>query len=297
MSFLLPHLLEERDRRLEVYVTRVYNPVWTNPDGASWIRMLADERRVGCHVALTPIWSETAQWADWVLPTGLAPERHDLMSQETHAATWIGFRQPVTREHARRAGRPVRDSRETNPGEAWEEAELWIALTWRIDPDGLRGIRRFYESKREPGRAIGLDEYYGDIFDHAVPGLPEAARAAGLSPLDYMRRYGAYEVPYAGQRRHERDGFPTPSGKLELWSETLEAWGWTRCGCIPRMPRASGSSPAISCGFSPASVISFRGPGSPRGSTPGSPPARTTPGAGACTARSAASGSARRTSS
>ena len=28
---------------------------------------------------------------------GHASERHDLLSQETHAARWIGFRQPVFR--------------------------------------------------------------------------------------------------------------------------------------------------------------------------------------------------------
>jgi anaerobic selenocysteine-containing dehydrogenase len=145
MSFLLPHLLREENRRIEVYFTRVYNPVWTNPDGCSWIEMLEDERRVGCHVALTPIWSETAQWADFVLPLGLGPERHDLMSQETHAGTWIGFRQPVGREFRRRSGERIDSTLGANPGEVWEDAEFWIALTWRIDPDGRRGIRRYYE--------------------------------------------------------------------------------------------------------------------------------------------------------
>ncbi|MGH9337788.1 MAG: molybdopterin-dependent oxidoreductase, partial [Vicinamibacteria bacterium] len=36
MSFLLPHLVKEGRGRLDVYFTRVYNPVWTNPDGFSW---------------------------------------------------------------------------------------------------------------------------------------------------------------------------------------------------------------------------------------------------------------------
>ena len=234
MSHLLPYLLRDRQRRVDVYFTRVYNPVWTNPDGCAWIEMLEDEQRVGCHVALTPIWSETAQWADFVLPMGLGPERHDLMSQETHAGTWIGFRQPVTREFHRLEGRPVLDSRQTNPGDVWEEAEFWIALTWRIDPDGTLGIRRYFESKRDPGQPVSLEEYYSDIFDHAVPGLPEAARAEGWTPLEYMRRRGAFAVPYQGQERFSRPGpdggtepagFPTPSGKLEIHSPTLAEWG------------------------------------------------------------------------
>ncbi|MHC4996642.1 MAG: molybdopterin-dependent oxidoreductase, partial [Planctomycetota bacterium] len=154
MSILLPHLLRERDERVDVYFTRVYNPVWTNPDGCSWIEMLEDENRIGCHVALTPTWNETAQWADYVLPMGLGPERHDLMSQETHAGTWIGFRQPVPLEFQRREGAEVDGTLGTNPGSVWEEAEFWISLTWEIDPDGSRGIRKYYESRKSPGRPV-----------------------------------------------------------------------------------------------------------------------------------------------
>ena len=40
MSFLLPHFLKEDRGRLDVYFTRVYNPLWTNPDGFSWMEML-----------------------------------------------------------------------------------------------------------------------------------------------------------------------------------------------------------------------------------------------------------------
>lgn len=225
MSQLLPYLLEDQERRLEVYFTRVYNPIWTNPDGFAWIRMLEDEARVGCHVALTPIWSETAQWADFVLPMGLGPERHDVMSQETHAGTWIGFRQPVLREYLRCEGREVGDTREANPGEVWEEAEFWIALTWRIDPDGSMGLRRWYESQQAKGVPVSVPEYFGDLLSHGVPGLKDRAAAEGKTALDWMRRYGAYEVPYKGQERYEREGFKTPSRKLELWSSTLAAWG------------------------------------------------------------------------
>jgi anaerobic selenocysteine-containing dehydrogenase len=243
MSFLLPHLRNDQRKKIDVYFTRVYNPVWTNPDGASWIDMLRDEEQIGLHVALTPIWSETAQWADYVLPMGLGPERHDLMSQETHAGTWIGFRQPVIREYRRRQGEQITTTRGSNPGRVWEEAEFWIALTWEIDPDGSRGIRKYFESPNDPNLPISIDEYFGDIFENQVPGLPEAAQKVDCTPLEYMRRYGAFEVPYAGQERYEtkrtgdepgvevapgdkRAGFPTPSGKLEIYSPTLAEWGW-----------------------------------------------------------------------
>ena len=54
-------------------------------------RSLRDESKIGLHAAITPTWSETAWYADYVLPTGMAAERHDLMSQETHSGQWISF--------------------------------------------------------------------------------------------------------------------------------------------------------------------------------------------------------------
>jgi anaerobic selenocysteine-containing dehydrogenase len=73
LSFLLPHFLKEGRGKVDVYFTRVYNPVWTNPDGFSWIEVLTDPDLVGLHVALTPTWNETAYFADYVLPMGLPP--------------------------------------------------------------------------------------------------------------------------------------------------------------------------------------------------------------------------------
>jgi len=67
-----------------VYFSRVYNPVWTNPDGFSWIEALTDESKIGLHVALTPTWSESACFADYILPVGVGSERHDIHSYETH---------------------------------------------------------------------------------------------------------------------------------------------------------------------------------------------------------------------
>ncbi|MCL4817737.1 MAG: molybdopterin-dependent oxidoreductase [Vicinamibacteria bacterium] len=194
LSFLLPHFLKEGRGTLSVYFSRVYNPVWTNPDGFTWIEQLSDESKVGLHVALTPTWSETAYFADYVLPVGLGSERHDTHSYETHDAQWLGFRQPVLKEARQRLGEKVGDTRHVNPGEVWEENEFWIELSWRIDPDGRRGIRRHFESKANPGAKLTVDEYYGWMFENSVPGLPEKAAAEGLTPLQYMRRTGAFEI-------------------------------------------------------------------------------------------------------
>ena len=194
LSFLLPHFLDEGRGVIDTYFTRVYNPVWTNPDGFRWIDMLRDRDKIGLHVALTPTWNETAYFADYVLPMGLASERHDITSYEQYDGQWIGFRQPVLRAAAERLGRPVSDTREVNPGQVWEENEFWIDLSWRIDPDGAMGIRQYFESRQDPGTKLTVDEYYGWMFANSVPGLPEKAMAEGRTPLEYMRRYGAFEI-------------------------------------------------------------------------------------------------------
>jgi len=204
LSFLLPHFVAEGRGRLEVYFTRVYNPVWTNPDGFSWIELLTDEDAVGLHVALTPTWSETAFLADYVLPVGHGSERHDAHSYEQYDGQWIGFRQPVLRAARERLGERIADTREVNPGEVWEENELWIDLSWRIDPDGSLGIRQWFESRERPGERLTVEEYYRFLFENSVPGLPEAARAGGLTPLEHMRRYGAFEIARGGGAVHEQ---------------------------------------------------------------------------------------------
>ncbi|MBI3636026.1 MAG: formate dehydrogenase, partial [Candidatus Rokubacteria bacterium] len=289
MSFLLPHFLREGRGKLAMYFTRVYNPVWTNPDGMSWIEMLTDETKVERHACLTPVWSETAWFADFVLPMGHASERHDLMSQETHAARWIGFRQPVLRVALERTGKTFDWTWQAHEmaglGQVWEEDEFWIELSWRIDPDGALGIRKYFESPYRPGAklriaelyALGIRKYFESpyrpgaklriaelyqwIFENSVPGLPEAAKAEGLTPLAYMRKYGAFLIEEGAYAHHTqpltateledatvdpatrivtrkgqavglevdgvaRVGFPTPSRRLEFFSPTLKAWKW-----------------------------------------------------------------------
>jgi len=288
MSILLPHFLNEGRGKLDTYFSRVYNPIWTNPDGFSWMEALTDPAKVECHVALTPTWSETAWFADYVLPMGLGAERHDVVSYETHSSRWLAFRQSVFRRYAElrpdgdgEAGPlpPETRSHEYNPGEVWEENEFWIDLSWRIDPDGKLGIRKWFESEDRPGQPIGVDEYYNKMFA-AIPSLAAEAAAAGKTPLELMRDRGAYEVEADIYEPHERlvgpaalegsvkdasgvyrkagtagtfdgtnldgltlaplgdgspavevdglarEGFPTPSKKLELFSTTLAEWGW-----------------------------------------------------------------------
>ena len=221
--------------------------------------MLSDSEKIGCHIALTPTWNETAFFADYVLPMGHASERHDINSYETQAGVWIAFRQPVLREKARRDGKEIEFTYEVNPGEVWEEDEFWIELSWRIDKDGDLGIRDHFMSPYRNGEKINVDEYYQYIFEH-TKGLPETAEKEGLTPLEYMRKFGAFMVETEVYGKNETSlsneemvgtsvrengqiekdeqtigvqidgqnytGFPTPSKRQEIYSQTMVDFGY-----------------------------------------------------------------------
>ncbi|MFB6155774.1 MAG: molybdopterin-dependent oxidoreductase [Haloferacaceae archaeon] len=298
MSQLLPYFLKEGRGKISVYFTRVFNPVYTYPDGFSWIEALTDEDKVGLHVALTPTWNETAYFADYVLPMGHSPERHDIQSQETHAGTWATYRQPVLREYAEREGEDVDRTYEANPGEVWEEDEFWMDLSWKMDEDGELGVREYFESpyrESEDGdpAQMTIDEYYRYVFEHEE-NLVEEAERKDMEPLEYMKMHGAFQASTNDYEVHEqsvdesvlqeedvyvdeydtvrrvdddwdveveladdqpeddrftrieltddvwfesevegvlvdgelKNGFPTPTGKQQFYSKTMEEWGW-----------------------------------------------------------------------
>ncbi len=234
LSFLLPHFLKEGRGKLEVYFTRVYNPVWTNPDGFSWIEML-HRRGEGRAARRAHADLERDRLLRRLHPAdgALAPSGTTLHSYETHDAQWLGFRQPVLRAARERQGEKVADTRETNPGEVWEENEFWLELSWRIDRDGALGIRPFVESEQRPGERLSVDEYYGYIFEHSVPGLPEKAAAEGLTPL-------AVHAPL--RRLRGQQGRRARSTRRRCRRASSRTWRKTASAASTRAPRRRRSS-------------------------------------------------------
>ena len=227
MSFLLPHFLKEGRGKLDVYFTRVYNPLWTNPDGFSWMEVLQDKRkdrparrahadveRDGVVRRLHP-----ADGARHRAPRHDEPGDARRRSGSASASRCCASR---ARSAARRSTPPTKP----NPGEVWEESEFWIALSWQIDPDGSLGIRKYFESPYRPGEQITVDEYYRWMFENSVPGLPEAAAKENLTPLEYMRKYGVFKV---SDKTYSR-GFEKPFDDVGAR------------GHDPRRPRTTSSS-------------------------------------------------------
>lgn len=237
MSFLLPHLLTDVEwqekwkkrglnvpQKLSVWIPRMYNPVWINPDGFRWLEVLKDEKKMELTFNLSPVWSETNWHVDYVLPVGLAGERHDQHSEATMPARWTSFRQPVMRVALEKSGwkasNPNRATLEAHIkaglGEVWEENEFWFEMGFRyVDPDGSLGIRKMWESKRHPGRAVTIPEWYDAAFGDNLPNLKKTAttdtryRNAEYPVYEYMRDHGAWmeenNIYHAQEREIKED--------------------------------------------------------------------------------------------
>jgi len=149
---------EENRAASDVYITRVYKPVWTNPDGFSWRRCCRSRERSACTSrGFTPTWSETAG-SPTTSADGPGTERHEppppTMSRNPRCAG-IGFRQPVLRVARRQRGETVNATYEANPGEVvGGKAKFWARSPWAdFDPTGFaRRIRKYFESRMSVAR-------------------------------------------------------------------------------------------------------------------------------------------------
>jgi thiosulfate reductase/polysulfide reductase chain A len=147
---------------------------------------IAAIRKLDLLVVVDVIPSEIAGWADVVLPEAVYLERYDELNVEWFREPFIALRQPVVEPPAQQ-----------KPG--W-----WIA--------------------RELGLRLGLEAYFPwrDIEQY----LERRLQGAGLD-LATLKREGLRRVP--PQPLYFEDGaeaaFPTPSGKIEFYSDQLAAAG------------------------------------------------------------------------
>ena len=194
LSFLLPHFLKEGRGRLEVYFTRVYNPVWTNPDGFSLDR--------GPH-------RQTRSASTWRSPH-LERDRLLRRLRPAHGPRLRAPRPPLLRDPRRpvdrlpparpargppspgRGGRatpgtstPVRCGRRTSSGSSCRGGSTPTARSASASTSSRR---------RGRARSSPSTSTTGGSSTTPCPGCPRRAAAEGLTPLDFMRRYGAFEI-------------------------------------------------------------------------------------------------------
>jgi len=183
-------------------------------------------RRLDTFVVHEPFWTATARHADVVLPATTTLERNDIGAgrKDSHLIAMHRIADPV--------------------GESRHDYDIFVGLARRLGVE-----REFTEGRQE------LD-WLRNFYDSWRRGLGEAG--AGVADFDRFWADGSVEVPVAPGSEHanlfaefradpERFALRTPSGRIELFSETIDGFGYDDCPGHPvwlEPPEWLGSSAA-----------------------------------------------------
>jgi anaerobic selenocysteine-containing dehydrogenase len=185
MSRLGEALLETDDPPVAALVVFDANPAASNPDLTRVHAGLAREDLFT--VVLEQRLTDTALFADIVLPATMQPEHLDIHNSYGHH--YVTLNLPAVEP----------------PGACLPNTEIFRRLATKL---GL-GHPRLHESDEQVAR---------DVLDCA------AARDAGIT-FERLRDEGALRVTTPGIARFAEGGFPTPGGKLRLLAPELAASG------------------------------------------------------------------------
>jgi len=190
-----------KDGRLKcgVLMTYGHNAAYSHPDGNLVATVLKDERLVPFHVALDTFPTETAALADIVLPAATFLESWGIYSPPAYdLVPFVGLQQPVVK--------PL--------DEALPCHDIAIELAKRVGG----GVEKYF--------AFGSME---DYIKTAISRIEGLTRVGGL---DYLKEQGVWRDPVAQPeyRIYEKQGFDTPTGQFEVYSQPLEEAG------LPALP-------------------------------------------------------------
>jgi len=165
VSHLVPFWIAEGRQKINVAFTYQDNPVYTNPGAqAVWGKLYRDEKLIPYFISMSSHMGEETALADIILPDCPYLERWEPESMPNSLWPWLGIRQPVHK----------------SLGESRENRVLLRDIVWKLDPDGSRGMRQFWEFKDG-------EDYMRHHFDN-VPGLKEAGG------LDFLKKHGVWPI-------------------------------------------------------------------------------------------------------
>ncbi len=165
VSHLTPFWIAEGRQKVNVYFTYQDNPVYTNPGAqAVWGKLFRDEKLIPFFVSMSPFMGEETALADIILPDCPYLERWEPESMPNSLWPWLGIRQPVIA--------PL--------GESRENRVLLRDIIHKLDPDGKRGMKQYWDFKDG-------EDYMRRHFDN-VPGLKEAGG------LDFLKKHGVWPI-------------------------------------------------------------------------------------------------------
>jgi len=165
VSHLTPFFITDGRQKINVYFTYQDNAPYTNPGSmAVWGKLYKDEKLIPYLVSMSSHMGEETALADIILPDCPYLERWEPESMPNSLWPWLGIRQPV------------------HPylGESRENRVLLRDIIWKLDPDGSRGMKKYWDFKDG-------EDYMRKHFDN-VPGLKEAGG------LDFLKKHGVWPI-------------------------------------------------------------------------------------------------------
>ncbi|HYB20403.1 MAG TPA: molybdopterin-dependent oxidoreductase [Thermodesulfobacteriota bacterium] len=187
--------LKEGKAQPEMYFCYLANPAYANPDTEEVTRILKDEKRVPFLVVADTHLTETGTLADLILPMASYLESWNLESRPAmELVPFVSIRQPMV----------------TPLGKSMSLGDAFIGLGRRMGED---------LGKAFPYR--GSEEFVAQAGER-IEGL---AKAGGF---ELLKKEGVWFDPAArpNYRSFEKKGFPTASGKLEIFSAKLQERGF-----------------------------------------------------------------------
>ncbi|MBF8265976.1 MAG: thiosulfate reductase [Dehalococcoidia bacterium] len=197
------------DPKVSLLLTYMANPVYSSPVPNEITQSLKDERRVPYFVAMDTYLTETAMLADMVLPAATYLESYNLQSPPAYdLVPFINLMQPVI---------PLQ-------GESLSGGELFLELGKRMGGD----VAKYF--------AFSSVEDYWKTIAGTFPGLIKDGGWDALKAKGVWSDWGATPVFYS----YKKQGFNTPSGKYEIYSQTLEKQQLAALPAYTPLPSAPG---------------------------------------------------------
>lgn len=227
VSQLTPFWIKDAKQKVSMYFNYMSCEGLTNPAASYWQEVLADEKLIPFSVTFSNQMNETTNLMDIVLPDCSYLERHDPESMPNSLHPWLGIRQPVIK--------PL--------GENVEFREVLKMIIHKVDPDGSRGMKKYWTFKDG-------EDYLRQQFE-GISGLKEAGgydflKENGVWPIygkldpatgrifkdgrEIEAEYGLYkkEDPKGKIKRGGKTlrGFGTPDGKINISVKEYEKYGF-----------------------------------------------------------------------
>lgn len=186
--------IKNKKQKIGVYMSYEYNPVYSSPDSESVSIMFKDESVIPFFVAIDSYMTETVALADIVLPSTTYLERKELFSPPGFSMKpFISFGQPVVK--------PL--------GESKSIYKIVKGMSKKLGPD----IKKYFKMS---------EDYFLQASLSHINNLFELGGVYYLMERGFWYENGNAKASYGV---FKENGFNTPSGKFEIYSEHLKKNG------------------------------------------------------------------------